>query len=530
MRTPRTTLLLGLLALFLLTPAVLLHTGNEQLTDAGAGPSAARVAVARATIHDPAPTSRHRKTGAESDVPVPAGVNVFALASRPGAARTIYLDFTGGTLPAKTIWSYNDPVAYAPYTADAATDTQFSAQEASAIYTAWATVAEDFAVFDVNVTTQHPGDESLTRTHDTDGVYGLHVAITPSGSNVHEIACHLECGGIAALDAIEKATYQPAWVFSPPWRPGIGIGKTASHEIGHALGLLHDGTSGVEYFSGNDRWAPIMGGAPDSLPLSHWSPGDYPDASNIEDDLSVMSRWLPLVADDHGDTTAPTPIGTTPVSGLIGSRSDIDAFSFTASGKVSVQVQNSVATDLDVDLRLVTPGGTLIGHANEPVEAYQDPGAPGLDAVWHTTLGATPRTLIAAVDGAGQGQWPAGYSDYGSLGRYTISVTPGPSAPRFQTVQLRPARPTVWWHKRIAVTGSLGDLDVTRSGKPPAGMRVKVSENGRTVRLSGRPARAGTYRFWLTATDMWGDATTKKIVIRVDAPKKPVRRPARGEG
>ena len=87
------------------------------------------------------------------------------------------------------------------------------------------------------------------------------------------------------------------------------IAEAASHEIGHNLGLSHDGTSTQGYYGGQGAWAPIMG-VGYSYSISQWSKGEYFDANNQEDDLQIIqNHGATLVPDDglvgeRGETTA----------------------------------------------------------------------------------------------------------------------------------------------------------------------------------------------------------------------------------
>ncbi|MGL5035684.1 MAG: hypothetical protein ACRC6M_18010, partial [Microcystaceae cyanobacterium] len=82
--------------------------------------------------------------------------NTFLLHSNPSATKTIYLDFNGHILPAGSAWAngYNGGNAInAPAWSLDADTTTFSDAERSIIQGIWQRVAEDFAPFDVNVTT-----------------------------------------------------------------------------------------------------------------------------------------------------------------------------------------------------------------------------------------------------------------------------------------------------------------------------------------------------------------------------------------
>jgi hypothetical protein len=461
---------------------------------------------------------------AEVPATVPAGVDVHALASRPGAERTIYLDFTGGVVPAGSIWSYSETIPYPAYTADGDHSAAFSPAEQVAIYRAWQTVVEDFAPFDVNVTTVNPGVEALRRTNETDPQFGVHAIITQAGIPAHERTCKSTCGGVAVLDSLDLTTVAPVWTFSPPWRPGEGIGTTTSHEIGHALGLWHDGhTDGYEYHSGSVSWGPIMGGSMDSAAVSHWSNGDYLGATNHEDDLSVMSTWLPLLPDDHA-ASAPPVVFTGSASGVINDRGDSDAFTFTADGKVTVRVSpNETAPNLDATLALYSTDGQLLTRVDDVRSDFTSAVAPvHLSATWRVILDR-PTTLVAVVDGTGSDQPGYSYSDYASIGHYTVSVTAGPGAPKWEKARwVAKVRARRWWSGVLRVTRSQGDLTIKRVGSKRGGLRIKVSEDGRGVRVFGRPHKVGMNKVRLVAVDQWGERTTYVAKVRVlpqDAPK-----------
>ncbi len=84
------------------------------------------------------------------------------------------------------------------------------------------------------------------------------------------------------------------------------VAEAISHEAGHNMGLLHDGTSSTGYYTGQGSgatgWAPIMGVGYYSR-WSQWSKGEYAGANNVQDDYVVMQgNGLPIRLDDHGDS------------------------------------------------------------------------------------------------------------------------------------------------------------------------------------------------------------------------------------
>ena len=360
--------------------------------------------------------------------PFPYG-STFSLHSRPGSDKVIYLDFDGQTVNG-TNWnsSYTSGASFdaAPFDADGTPGT-FANSERDVIQSVWQRVAEDFAPFDIDVTTEDPGQDAITRADSGDTEFGTRLLITDT-STIYSVC---SCGGIAYLSvfgtASSHASYQPAFVFSKDNHSAKFIAEAASHEIGHNLGLTHDGVAGgAGYYTGHANWAPIMG-VGYYKPVSQWSKGEYAKANNKQDDFVVIqANGAALIADDFGDTAATAEfLGAsypTEETGLITTAVDVDYFKVNL-GAGSATITASAApnsANLDLSLELINSKGKAVAKAAPTSTMTTAEIADGLDA--EITATVTAGTYLIKIAGVGNGSKTAGYSDYGSVGAYTLDI------------------------------------------------------------------------------------------------------------
>ena len=363
----------------------------------------------------------------------------FKLHSLPGATKTLYLDFQGETT-LNTQWnvSYNKSSIVTPKFDFDGNVNAFSNAELERIQYIFQRVAEDFAPFNINVTTEDPGSAALSKSGSSDTSWGAKAVIGGScydwfGSSA---------GGISYINVFGNAYYSPSFVFSNELGTGDEkyTAEAISHELGHQLGLTHDGSSSTDYYqgqgSGATGWAPIMG-VGYYQPVTQWSKGEYSDANNKQDDLAIISsssNGAGYRKDDFGNSvSAATLLSGTSFSqfGVIETSGDSDWFGFTTgAGTVSLSISNACQTwvnngsglytsyllagrspNLDIAAALYDTNGKLVASSN--------PG-DSLSASFNLSLAAG--TYYLKVDGAGFGDpLSNGYSDYASLGEYLVS-------------------------------------------------------------------------------------------------------------
>ncbi len=367
----------------------------------------------------------------------------FLLHSKPGSKRVIYLDFNGQTI-ANTGWNASYTAGASFYAEPFDTDgfpLTFATTEQDTVQRVWQRVSEDYAVFDIDVTTEEPAADAITRTSSTDANYGTRLLITKTNT----IYATCGCGGIAYVGVFDEPSshsyYQPAFVF----QQGVSsnekyIAEAASHEVGHNLGLSHDGTPTAGYYTGHGSWAPIMG-VGYSRPITQFSKGEYSGANNVQDDFVVVQQnGGALTIDDHGNTPATATALGAPLSistsGVIGSAADVDTFRIDAgAGTINLTaLPAGLSANLDIKLTLLDSSGAVLASADPAASTINYDVALGLAA---TVSAAVPGgSYYVQVDGVGFGLAAStGYSDYGSVGQFTLNGTaPGPIAATTTTV------------------------------------------------------------------------------------------------
>jgi hypothetical protein len=362
------------------------------------------------------------------------------LSSLPSSPYKIYLDFTGATINS---WAGFSPGTLTPYDQDG-DPTTFSPSEIQSIDQIWARVAENYSPFNVDVTTIDPGNYGTNKA--------VRIVISGSGSWYGTPA-----GGISQVGSfhdtnINANTNGTVFVF-PGWLAnGTAkyVGIAASHEAGHAFGLVHQSTYNgnvktAEYgpgtwpgdpnhpFStpGTGYKSPIMGLGYYADRALWWYGQSSTSANIYQDDVSIISAnvfgYRPInpnvsigTALSFADTT-----GNIAAAGIIRKTTDQYYYSFTTPGgpaNINMDVARFVDSNgspsvigmLDSKLQLFDSSGNLIMSAGTAAA----PSNPILDASLSMSLSGGVYYVAAESIG-----------NYGDIGQFTMNgsiVPPGP--------------------------------------------------------------------------------------------------------
>jgi hypothetical protein len=428
----------------------------------------------------------------------------YLLSSRPTAPTVAYLDFDGETVT-DVNWNGGSTIN--------ATSSGLSAAQITEV---WRRVAEDFRAFNIDVTTDR------SRYDNTPVRSRIRCIITQNSG------WYGSAGGVAYIGSWSGAGTSgltntiPCWVFANMLATNPRyIAEATSHEIGHTLGLSHDGLNSGSgtflqgYYSGHGSgatsWAPIMGSGYYNN-VVQWSDGSYSTNGNVgnntENDLAIISdasNRAGYMSDDANSARASaSPLGvsgsTVSTVGLIERTGDVDMYSFTTgSGAVSFTLIPEFSSmtnqpNLDARATLYDASGNVVADSNPTGSLF-----PSIS----TTVGAG--TYYLAISGVGEGSVPGtGYTNYASLGRYEITGTV------VATSGLPPAISSV--SSASTVAGSAFSHQIVASNSPtsygasglPAGLGLNTSSG----LISGAvTSSAGVYNVTLSAANGSGSGT-----------------------
>jgi hypothetical protein len=350
-----------------------------------------------------------------------AGEDVFKLHSYPGAKYKVFIDFDGGVIK-KTAWNGTagaEKLEAAPYDTDGKPD-KFSTAELSAMKEIWQQVAEDFAPFKVDVTTEDPGRKG--------GNTGW-ILVTQSTGGKQKALPEPKAGGVSYINTFgfsHTPYYAPAFVYANNLGSTTAVAGAVSHGMGHLVGLSHDGSAAGK--GSQVSWAPIMGLDPEQH-VTQWSNG----GSNSQDDIAILTGRMGLRRDDHDDTrydkgtrlvvdgkgrVNPAAGRSAQNQGVIEDQDDIDVFVFKAgAGNVDLVVTPAWQAFAGAQQR----GGNLDVH----VGLFDTNGKQIAEQGPRNSTAANLKTRVPGgryvLEVKGVANPAVSHSDYGSIGRYYIT-------------------------------------------------------------------------------------------------------------
>jgi hypothetical protein len=255
-----------------------------------------------------------------------SGLSIPALNSLPGAPAEIYLNF-GGDSVSSFLGYRNISIPAFDTDGDGA---PLSQSEVDSITGIWQIVAENYAPYNINVTTVDP----RTLSGYKGGVSQIDIGGNGSwtGGTYGGYSQVGGFGGSSASNPVRGFVFPDNLADGAVWYTG----EATSHESGHTMGLVHQSTySGTaetaEYSTGpGDNTAPIMG---DSYYVARgmwWYGTDNVSSTTYQNDMAVIASngfpYRPLATGNTIATAAPLSVSGNQVSasGVIESMSQVD--------------------------------------------------------------------------------------------------------------------------------------------------------------------------------------------------------------
>ncbi len=366
----------------------------------------------------------------------------FLLHSRPNATARIYLDFNGDS-GRYSAWNGGQTINSAPYNlgTDPDTSANFSAAELQEIKNIWKAVAEDYAPFNVDVTTEDSTPPNRSQF--------IKVIITPTN------AWRPGVGGIAFVGSFTWGDGTPVFVFSSALGNGTAKynAEASSHEAGHSLGLSHsvlyNTSCGIveSYYLGTggpnnpNGWSSIMGNSyykgvtqwlnHNEIPLVATQYG----CSNKQNQpvLITTQNGFGFTTDEAGNTlnTAQNLMSTTTssgnnvdVAGVI-TQNDTDIYKFTTAG-------GNILLNVNPMVPLIIPGSpslSVLGNADFKVRllnsnsvVLSESNPTGVAPVTISIADVPSGTYYLEISASNYLDFTqtGGYSVSGSMGKYNI--------------------------------------------------------------------------------------------------------------
>lgn len=352
--------------------------------------------------------------------------------SKPGSVFKLYMDFDGEFLNSPDWRIFRRLSGYS------VNPDSFNQKEQDVISRVWGRLADDYAAFDIDVTTERPLELQRGHPGERNVLWSIFTTTTSAGfpNNV---------GGVSLfnLGYMPFGTTTPTFVFFNT----IGaldhnmLADVAAQENGHMFGLLHAGLKfpnggGVEYYVGHGTgptsWGPVMG-APFRRNVTQWTLADYPNGANSpfagyapvdhQDEIAIIAGKLGVRGDDVGDAPATALPLALHERHYIQSSDDVDVFALPATGGVELLIsgyRDGGSTDggnLDIAAEIINASGLVVASVDdhEQTTATLDVDLP-------------PGPHFLRVHSSSN---PANYTTYSSIGEYTVTGAFSNIAPSF---------------------------------------------------------------------------------------------------